>query len=307
MKALVIGGAGFIGSHIVDSLIDDDVETSILVSGFRSSKHPSIINKDAHVIRGDLRDYDSLVRATRGIDLVYHLGGVFSHYVEKYPSLAIDVNIKGMWNLKKACISNKVNRIIFASSSFVYGDSTKTVLDEGSDLNPKDLLGVTKLAGEKILTSSYPNRINYTIMRLFNVYGPRQFPDDLYTSVISTWIKLGLNGKSLEIHDDGTQSLDFVYVKDVANAFISAMYMKSSVNQIFNVGSGSSISMNELAHLVNEFTGNKATIYYNKSHPMFLRHIQSDITKIRAAILWQPNVTIEDGLKNTVDFFRNIK
>lgn len=307
MKALVTGGAGFIGSHVVDLLVDNNIETYVLVSGFRSSKHPSIINRNANIINGDLQNYDTLVIATKDVDIVFHLGGVFSHYCEKYPDMAIDVNIKGMWHLKRACASNGVGRIIFASSSFIYGEPSKNCecLNEECSTNAKDLLGVTKLAGEKILQASHPDKINYTIFRLFNIYGPRQYPDNLYTSVISTWIKKALDGKPLEIHDDGTQSLDFVYVRDVANALILGMD-KRAENEIFNVGSGISISMNELAMLVNKLTGNKSPSFYNKGHPMFLRHVRADINKIKSILGWSPKVSQEEGLQNTVDFFRGI-
>ncbi len=303
MKALVTGGAGFIGSHVVDRLIENNVETSVLVSGFRSRKHPSIVNENATIIKGDLQGYDSLVDATKNVDVVFHLGGIFSHYVDKYPELAMDVNIKGTWKLKKACVLNRVKRIIYASSSFVYGDTNKIPINENDITNPKDLLGVTKISSEKILQSTYPDKIKYTILRLFNVYGNNQYPDDLYTSVLSTWVMRALDGKSLVIHDDGTQSLDFVYAGDVADAFMVAMDDRAE-NQIFNVGSGTSCTMNELAEMVNELTGNEAPSFYNPSHPMFLKHVQADITKIKSTLGWSPKVNMEEGLRKIVDFFR---
>lgn len=302
MRALVTGGAGFIGSHVVDRLIRNNIETFVLVSGFRSKESRSTVNTNATIIKGDLREYDSLVAATKDVDVVFHLGGIFSHYVEKYPDLAIDVNIKGMWELKKACVLNGVKRIIFASSSFVYGDPTKTPIDEESPTNPKDLLGITKLAGEKILQATYPDQINYTILRLFNVYGPRQYPDVLYTSVISTWIKGALHREWLEIHDTGEQSLDFVYVGDVADAFILSMCERS--NEIYNVGSGAAISMNELARAINMITGNENRPFHNLNHPMFLKHVMADITKIKSRFGWTPRVFMKAGLQNTVDFFK---
>lgn len=303
MKALVTGGAGFIGSHVVDRLIENNVETSVLVSGLRSLKHPSIVNENATIIKGDLQGYESLVDATKNVDVVFHLGGVFSHYVDKYPELAMDVNIKGTWNLKKACVLNGVKRIIYASSSFVYGDINKIPINETDPTNPKDLLGITKISSEKILQSTYPDKIEYTILRLFNVYGNNQYPDDLYTSVLSTWIMRALDGKSLVIHDDGTQSLDFTFVGDVADAFISAMDERAK-NQVFNVGSGTSTSMNELAELVNELTGNEAPSFFNPGHPMFLKHVQADIMKIKSVLGWSPRVGMEEGLMKTVNFFR---
>ncbi len=302
LRALVTGGAGFIGSHVVDRLIENNVETSILVSGFRSLKHPSIVNENATIIKGDLQG-DSLVDATKDVDVVFHLGGVFSHYVDKYPELAIDVNIKGTWKLKKACVINGVKRIIYASSSFVYGDTNKISINENDPTNPKDLLGITKISSEKILQSTYPDKIEYTILRLFNVYGTNQYPDALYTSVLSTWIRKALKGDQLEIHDNGTQSLDFTNVEDVADAYILAMNEKAR-NEIFNVGSGTSISMNELAKLVNKITKNEKQPYYNTNHPMFLKNVKADINKIESVLGWKPKIGMEEGLKKTVEFFR---
>lgn len=305
MKSLVTGGAGFIGSHVVDRLIEHKVETSVLVSGFRSQKHPSIINSSASIIKGNLLDFDSLMVATKDADVVFHLGGIFSHYVEKFPELAIDVNIKGMWNLKKACVYNGVKRIVFASSSFVYGENTKTPVSEDSSTNPKDLLGITKLSGEKILQSLHPDRIDYTILRLFNVYGPRQCADDLYTSVVSTWIKQALDGKPLEIHDNGTQSLDFIYVGDAADTFILSMDERAK-NETFNIGSGTTISMNELAMLVNKLTGNELPPFYNPSHPMFLKHVQADVKRIKSIVGWCPRVSLEDGLRKYITWWKQV-
>lgn len=303
MRILVTGGAGFIGSHVVNHLIDNGIDTDILVSGFRSSKHMSDINKNANIIKGDLRNYDTLVDATKNVDFVFHLGAFLSHYCDKYPNDTIDVNIKGMLNLKKACVANGVDRIVFASSSFIYGDTNCESIDEEHPTNVKDLFGITKLAGEKILQIPYPESIKYTILRMFNVYGPNQYSDDYYTSVTSTWIQKALNGKPLEIHDDGKQALDFVYAGDVAKAFIASIN-KRAENQIFNVGSGRTISMNELAALINKLTDNKAPSFYNKGHPKFLRHVQADINKIKSYLYWEPKVSMEEGLKNTIDFYK---
>lgn len=299
MKTLVTGGAGFIGSYVVDKLINNNIETRVLVSGFRSNNHPSIINKKAIIIKGNVLDYDSLLLATKDVDVVFHIGGIVSHYCVKYPELAIDVNIKGTWNLKEACVANNVKRIIYASSSFVYGDINSNPINEKDITNPKDLLGVTKLSGEKIIQSIHPHKIDYTILRLFNVYGGRQYSDEFYTSVLSTWIRKALNGESIEIHDTGTQSLDFTYVEDFADAFVLSMN-ETAKNEIFNIGSGTSISMNELSKLVNKLTNNKKEPYYNINHPMFLRNIKANIDKIESVLGWKPKTGIEEGLVKTI-------
>lgn len=303
MKVLCTGGNGFVGSHVVDRLVQANIETNVLVSGFRSKNHPSAVNREANVIKGDLRDYLTLEKATKGMDFVFHLASVLSHYCDSDPALTIDVNIKGTWNLKEACVKNKVNRILFASSSFVYGEPQTIPVDEDHPTNPKDILGITKLAAEKILQATHPNKIGYTILRLFNVYGPRSYPDKLYTSVMSTWINKALQKQSLEIHADGKQCLDFIYVEDVAQAFLDCIY-KTAENQIFNVGSGTNTSMNRLAELINRITGNTEPSHYNTKHPAYLKLVQADIQKLENCMDWHPTTNLRDGLEKTIRFFK---
>lgn len=316
MKVLVTGGAGFIGSHVVDRLVATGVETRVLVSGFRSVKHPSILNDDAIAFKGDLLDFQSLLKATEGVNMVIHLASILSHYYEVYPQLAIDVNVKGTWNLKQACVENNVEQIFFASSSFVYGEPNSSPISEECPVNPKDLFGLTKYAGEKIVQLLYSQRVTakiptskvkYTVLRLFNVYGPRAYPDKLYTSVMSTWIPKALKKESLEIHDDGTQSLDFIYVEDVADAFIACLKEPKAANQIFNVASGHATSMNRLASLINGITHNPSPPHYNKEHPAFLTHVEGNIRKIETLVGWKPKVNLISGLKRTVQFFKEMK
>src|SRR4030042_1189571 len=327
MRVFCTVGNGFVGSHVVDRLVKAHIETHVLVSGFRSKNHPSIVNREANVIEGDLRDYPAMEKATKGMDYVFHLASVLSHYCDNDPALTIDVNIKGTWNLKTACVKNKVDRVLFASSSFVYGEPqiipviknhstnpndffgiTKLAIpvNENHPTNPKDILGITKLAAEKILQATHPNKIDYTILRLFNVYGPRSYPDKLYTSVMSTWINKALQKQSLEIHADGKQSLDFIYVEDVAQAFIDCMN-ETAKNQIFNVGSGTTTSMNRLAELINRITCNTEPSHYNTKHPAYLKLVQADIQKIENYVDWHPKVNLTEGLEKTVQFFKERK
>ena len=302
MKALVTGGFGFLGSHIVDLLVDNEVETYVLRSGFRSYKHPDLVNKNARVIQGNLLNPEVLNVATESIDVVFHCGSVLSHYAEAYPELAFDVNVKGTWNLKKACKQNKVKRIVFASTSFVYGDSEITPINENAQLNPKGNFEVGKLSAEKILQATHPFQVPYTILRLFNMYGPRSYPDELYSQVITTYILTALKQESLEIHDDGTQELDFVYVKDVARAFCDCLSEKAE-NKIFNVGSGKSTSINKLASTINMLTNNLTPSHYNPNHPAYLKRVQADVRSIKECIGWTPKYELKEGLKETISFF----
>jgi len=306
MKCLVVGGAGFLGSHIVDLLIENGIETYVLKSGYRSGKHPNLVNKEATIIEGNLLNPSDLEKATRNIDFVFHCGAVLSHYADAFPELAFDVNVKGTWNLKKACKQNNVKRIIYASTSFAYGEPVVNPVSEEAPLNPKGNFEVGKLAAEKILQATHPCQVPYTILRLFNMYGPRSYPDKFYSQVITTYILTALKQESLEIHDDGTQELDFVYVKDAARAFCDCLSEKAE-NKIFNVGSGKSVSINKLALTINSLTNNPTPSHFNPNHPAYLKRVQADVRSIKERIGWTPKYELTKGLKETIGFFKEEK
>ncbi len=306
MRILVTGGSGFLGSHIVDLLVEKGIEPYVLKSGYRSNKHPNIVNEKATVIEGNLLNPLDLDKATKDVDMVFHCGAVLSHYVDMYPELAFDVNVKGTWNLKKACQQNNVKRIIYASTSFVYGDPNKVPVNENAPLNPKGIFEVSKLAAEKILQATYPYQVPYTILRLFNMYGPRSYPDGVYSQATTTFILTALQRKSIEVHADGTQELDFVYVKDAAMAFIKCLSAKAE-NKIFNVGSGKSTSINKLAATINKLTNNPSGIHYNNAHPPYLKTVRADIRSIQEQVGWTPKVDWQQGLQETIEFFKEWK
>ena len=257
-------------------------------------------------MEGNLLKSSDLESATKGIDIVFHLGAVASHYCDVMPELAFDVNVKGTWNLKKACKQNNVKRVFFASTSFVYGNPKTIPVNENAPLEPKGNYEVTKLAGEKILQAVYPFQVSYTILRLFNVYGPRSYPDKLYSQAVTTFILAALKGQSLEIHADGKQELDFVYVKDVARAFGDCTRDKAE-NKIFNVGSGKSVPINKLASRINQIAKNPTEIHYNPAHPAYLKNVRADITSIKECVGWTPKVNLTEGLKETIEFFKEEK
>jgi len=305
LRVLVLGGGGFLGSYVTDLLISKGVETHVLVSGFRSKNHPNLIHKDALIEKGNLLNPSDLESATKGADIVFHLGAVASHYCDAMPELAFDVNVKGTWNLKKACRQNRVKRIFFASTSFVYGDPKANPVKENAPLEPKGNYEVTKLAGERILQAVHPFQVPYTILRLFNVYGPRSYPDKLYSQAVTTFIIAALKGQSLEVHADGKQNLDFIYVKDAARAFWECVNCNTK-NRIFNVGSGKSTSINELSSTINKLTNNQTKIHYNPAHPAYLNNVRADITSISECTEWTPKYNLAEGLKETIEFFRAV-
>ena len=241
--------------------------------------------------------------ATKNIDVVFHCAAILSHYTELFPEITFDVNVKGTWNLKKACKQNNVQRIIYASTSFVYGNPAKTPVNEDAQLNPKGNFEVSKMAAEKILQATHPYQVPYTILRLFNIYGPRSYPDGVYSQAITTYILSALKGESLEIHDKGQQELDFIYVKDVAEAFIDCLSEKAE-NKIFNVGSGKSIAINTLASTINALTNNLTHSHYNPNHLAYFNKVQADIERIKECVGWTPKISLEKGLKETIEFFK---
>jgi UDP-glucose 4-epimerase len=238
--------------------------------------------------------------------MVFHCAAVLSHHADAYPELAFDVNVKGTWNLKKACKQNNVKRIIYASTSFVYGDPIEVPINEKAPLKPKGIFEVGKMAAENILQAVYPCQVPYTILRLFNMYGPRSYPDGLYSQATTTFILTALQGKSIEVHADGKQELDFVYVKDAAKAFTFCFDSRAE-NRVFNVGSGKSTSINQLATTINELTKNPAGIHYNTAHPAYLKTVRADISSIKEAVGWTPTTDMKDGLRETVEFFKEMK
>ena len=283
-------------------------ETYVTTSNWRGKNE----NPKAHYLTADIRNYEDLTGIMDGVYVVFHLAGILSHWVNKDPERAIDVNIKGTWNVKRAAEKNGVERIIFASTSWVYGDPNYNPVDENHPAQPKDLLGVSKLAAENILRAAYicpgtthPCEVEYVILRIFNVYGPNAYDDGLYTSVFTKWIPQALKKESLEIHDDGTQTLDFVYVEDVADAFISCMNQKAA-NQTFNVGA-QAVNLNGLAYMINQLAENYVHPHYNVSHKKYIKWIKANTSKIETMLDWKPKTPFKEGLRKTVDYYRQVQ
>lgn len=301
-KAVVTGGAGFIGSHIVRELIRRRFLVVIL-DNLSLSNRENIKNmtdlKGLNIIKGDILDLDLLEKILQNVDIVFHeaaISGV-ARSIDN-PILVNDVNIKGTLNVLIAARDNKVKRFVFASSAAVYGDNPLLPVQENFLGNPQSPYALTKLTGEyycRLFHQLY--HLSTICLRYFNVYGPQQDPNSEYSAVIPIFIHSVLKNCPPIIYGDGNQTRDFVFIKDVVQANIVAANSKATGE--FNVGSGYGTSINELAQLIINISGSKLKPIYKKSRIGEIKNSVADLT-LANRIGYTPNYTLENGLLETL-------
>jgi UDP-glucose 4-epimerase len=302
-KILVTGGAGFIGSHLVDALIVKGYKVIIiddLSLGFKEN-----INKKAKFYKVDIcssKIYEIFKKEKP--DVVFHLAAIPRVPVSvQDPVLTTKVNILGTVNVFKTAIDSSVEKIIFASSSSVYGDQKKLPLKENMIPNPISPYALQKYTGEqfaKIFTNLF--KVPIVSLRYFNVYGPRINFNSEYSLVIGKFLKLKKEGKPLTIYGNGNQTRGFCYVADVVGANILAMESKKiKGGEVINIGSEKSYSINYLAKLI----GGK--VKYLPPRPGDVLHTKADINLAKKLLGWQPKISFEEGIKKTIEYFEEIE
>jgi UDP-glucose 4-epimerase len=303
---LVTGGAGFIGSNIVEELIKNG-ENVRIIDNFITGKKENIkeLLGKIELIEGDIRDINIVKKAVKGVDFILHQAALRS--VPKSVDNPLDTNdsnITGTLNVLIAARDLGIKKVVYASSSSVYGDAEKLPEDENQLPKPKSPYAVSKLCGEyycKVFSELY--RLETVSLRYFNVFGPRQDPESKYAAVIPIFIKNALNDEPLEIHGDGLQSRDFTYVKNVVDANIKACNSKNLKGEVFNIGCGERYSVLEIAKLISKIL--KKELKYNYTHPRpgDVRHTHADISKAKKILGYEENVKFEQGLKRTIEYF----
>jgi len=307
MRYLITGGAGFIGSNLADNLKTDHEVTIIdnLATGRADNikdltNHPNIT-----IINGSITDYDLMQDITKGIDGIFHQAAIPSvPRSVKDPITTNEANITGTLRLLVAAKENGVRKVVAASSSSVYGDTPILPKVETMPPNPLSPYAVSKLTTEyygKVFTELYG--IQTVFLRYFNVFGPRQDPASEYAAVIPKFITRLLNNQSPTIYGDGEQTRDFTFIADVVQANIKAM--ESNATGIYNIACERRISLNELAETLMEITGNHQSIIYEPPREGDIRDSLANISQAKAAFDYKPEYSLEEGLRETVAWFRD--
>jgi len=304
-EILVTGGAGFIGSHIVDRLFDEGFKVRVLdnlSTGDKKNLAKHQNKKSFQFIEGDIRNFDLVKKTVKGVDAVFHEAALVSvtRSVEN-PLLSNEVNVTGTVNLLKACVDAHVKRFIYASSCAVYGDSE--TLPNHENLAPKPLspYAVDKLAAEnyaKVFHNVYG--LETTSLRYFNVYGPRQKYGP-YSGVISIFINRLLENKPPIIYGDGKQTRDFINIKDVVEANMLALSKREAVGEVFNISTGEATTINKLTETIQKIMGKTSLKpVHAEPRPGDIKHSYGDITKARRKLEYEPKVQLEKGLSELV-------
>ncbi len=308
MSYLVTGGAGFIGSNIVDELVKRG-EKVVILDNFSSGRRGNIAHllDKIEVVEGDVRDFWTVIQAVKGVEYILHQAALPSvQRSVNNPLTSNEVNINGTLNLLEAAKEYGVKRFIYASSSSVYGDTP--TLPKREDMPPKPLspYAITKLAGEEYCqTFSKLYDIPAVCLRYFNVFGTRQDPTSQYSAVIPKFIRLLLENKTPIIYGDGEQSRDFTFVQNVVEANILACQSDISKGEVINIACGQSFTLNQLVSTLNQIIGSKIKPEYSPGKPGDVRNSLADISKARKLLGYETKVSFALGLEKTVEWFRS--
>ncbi len=301
-KALITGGAGFIGSHLAELLAGEGWEVRILDNlSSGSTANLSHLRNNIELITGDIRDQNTCLLACKGMDVVFHLAAIASvvRSVED-PALSHDVTLTGTLNMLLAARDSGVRRFVFSSSSAVYGNAEISPTSEDQPIMPESPYAIDKAAGEMYCRSFYKLfGLETVILRYFNVFGPRQSATSGYAAVIPLFTAAALAGNSPTIYGDGLQTRDFVCVTNIVRANLLAATVKDAPGQTFNIAGGDSISLIDLTNLLERISGRPLNPKFVPSRAGEVRHSLADITRAQNILGFETEVNVEEGLRLT--------
>lgn len=306
-RYLITGGAGFIGANLAHALVARGESVRIL-DDFSTGRAENLhgIEDRIEILRGDLRDPAVVARAVHGMEVVLHQAALNSNPRSiKEPGPTNAVNVGGTLLLLEAARAAGVRRVVYASSSSVYGDTAGLPKTEEMPLSPKAPYGVSKLAAEyycRVFTQVYG--LETVSLRYFNVFGPRQHPDSEYAAVIPRFLRRMLAGKRPVIFGDGEQSRDFTAVENVVAANLLAAETTRGVGEFFNVACGQRSTLNQLAAWLNQLLGTDLSPIYEPPRPADIRHSYASIRKAEAMLDYRPTLEVQEGLRRTVEWFK---
>lgn len=307
-KFLVIGGAGFIGSHVVDQLLQADAGEVIIYDNFSRGRMDNIEDalKDSRCkifeLGGEILQVDILEKAMEGVDGVFHLAAMWLLHCYDFPRTAFDVNIRGTFNVIEAAVKMKVKKIVYSSSASVYGNAVEIPMTEDHIYNNDTFYGATKIAGEHMFKSlSARYGIEWSGLRYMNVYGPRQDYKGTYIAVMHKILDRLQNNLPPIVYGDGSQQYDFVDVKDVAAANLCAMSSPKS-GECYNVGRGIGTSIKELCELLIELSGSEQKIQYEPAGLTFVTNRIGSIEKAEEEIGFKWTVELKEGMQRLIEW-----
>ncbi|NIR49001.1 SDR family oxidoreductase [candidate division KSB1 bacterium] len=305
---LVTGGGGFIGSHVVRYLLNQNHRVRVLDNFITGNRHNlKEVMENIELIDGDFCKEEEARLAVKDIDYVIHLGALPSvPRSVKNPMLTTDINVSGTVKLLHAAQDSQVKRIVFASSSSVYGNSPEFPRQEEQVPQPLSPYAVSKLSGEFYLKCFYNlHGLETVCLRFFNVFGPRQDPNSHYAAVIPRFIQAVLSDRPPTVYGDGKQSRDFTFVEDLVNGIYKACHSKSAAGEVINVACGRRISLNHLLDLLRDISNKRITPEYTSPRPGDVRDSIAAIEKARNLLGYEPRFTMAEGLGKTYRWYES--
>jgi UDP-glucose 4-epimerase len=308
-KLAVIGGAGLIGSHLVDALTREDVGQILIYDNFTRGREANLASalKDPRVrvfeSGGDILHTDVLEEAIKGADGVFHLAALWLLHCHEFPRSAFEVNVRGSFNVIDACARLGVKRLVYSSSASVYGDAVEDPMTEDHPFNNKNFYGATKIAGEAMLRA-YHHRygLDYVGLRYMNVYGPRQDYKGAYIAVVMKMLDAIDRGERPVIFGDGSESFDFVAAEDCGAANVCAM-RASATDRFYNVGTGKRTSLSELGEMLISLTGsNQALDYRPANRATLVRNRVGSPARARAELGFSASMDLREGLRRLIEW-----
>ena len=303
-KIVVIGGAGFVGSHIVDQLLAEPVSEITIIDNFvrgsQTNLTAAVSDPRVRIVEGSIIDCKFLDRTLEDADGVFHLAALWLYECVHEPRAALEVNVDGTFNVMESCRRAGVQRVIYSSSASVYGDALSSPMTEAHPFNNRTMYGATKIAGEQFFRSFFEQHgLDYVGLRYMNVYGPRMDDKGAYVSVIMKVLDRIERGLPPVIFGDGSQSYDFVHVDDVARANILAL-KSDATDECVNIGMGVKTSIDELVAQLLALTGSRLVPEYQPEEQMFVTHRVGSTEKAERLLGFVAQVPLEEGLRSVV-------
>ena len=307
-KILVIGGAGFVGSHVVDQLTQETVSEIVVLDNFvrgtRDNLRQATQDDRVRVVEGSITNVELLRHLTKDIDYVFHLAALWLYECVHEPRAALEVNVVGTYNVVEAAQQAGVKKVVYSSSASVYGDAVEVPMTEDHPFNNRTMYGATKIAGEQFFRAFYEQHsLDYVGLRYMNIYGPRMDYKGTYVSVIMKVLDRIKQGLPPVIFGDGSQSYDFIHVEDVARANILAL-KGGATDEFFNIGMGAKTSINELVHMLLDITGSALEPEYHPQEQMFVTHRVGSTEKAEKMLGFRARISLDEGLRSVVEWRR---